>query len=218
MIAAHLISPNVRSYKLDNLSLTHLGYKMVPIQDLIGSGKNQITMDQVTLEDVSFYAAEDADVVLELTDIFLKELKNKKLYNYFKTIEIDLLPVLIDMQFNGIFVDKDYLAIRSNEIGIKIDALHNQITELADQDFNVNSSQQLAEILFDKLELPMIKKRSTAEAVLSELKNKHELPKLVLQYRKLFKLKNTYLDPIPTNINPVSNRVHSSFNQTMTAT
>jgi DNA polymerase-1 len=129
MIAAHLISPNVRSYKLDNLSLTHLGYKMVPIQDLIGSGKNQITMDQVTLEDVSFYAAEDADVVIELTDIFLKELKNQKLYNYFKTIEIDLLPVLIDMQFNGIFVDKDYLAIRSSEIGIKIDVLHNQITK-----------------------------------------------------------------------------------------
>ena len=218
MIAAHLISPNARSYKLDNLSLTHLNYKMVPIQDLIGSGKNQITMDQVTLEDVSFYAAEDADVVIELTQIFLKELKNQKLYNYFKSIEIDLLPVLIDMQFNGIFVDKDYLAVRSDEIGVKIDALHNEITTLADQDFNVNSSQQLAQILFDKLKLPMIKKRSTAEAVLSELKHKHELPRLVLDYRKLFKLKNTYLDPIPTNINPISKRVHSSFNQTMTAT
>ena len=218
MIAAHLISPNSRSYKLDNLSITHLNYKMVPIKDLIGSGKNQITMDQVTLEDISFYAAEDADVVIELTEIFLKELKTQKLYNYFMAIEIDLLPVLIDMQFNGIFVDKDYLAIRSDEIGIKIDALHNEITKLADQDFNVNSSQQLAQILFDKLELPMIKKRSTAEAVLSELKHKHELPKLVLEYRKLFKLKNTYLDPIPTNINSISNRVHSSFNQTMTAT
>ena len=218
MIAAHLISPNSRSYKLDNLSISHLNYKMVPIKDLIGSGKNQITMDQVTLEDISFYAAEDADVVIELTEIFLKELKNQKLYNYFMAIEIDLLPVLIDMQFNGIFVDKDYLAIRSDEIGIKIDALNNKITKLAGQDFNVNSSQQLAQILFDKLELPMIKKRSTAEAVLSELKDKHELPKLVLDYRKLFKLKNTYLDPIPTNINPTSNRVHSSFNQTMTAT
>ena len=218
MIAAHLISPNSRSYKLDNLSISHLNYKMVPIKDLIGSGKNQITMDQVTLEDISFYAAEDADVVIELTEIFLKELKNQKLYNYFMAIEIDLLPVLIDMQFNGIFVDKEYLAIRSDEIGIKIDALHNEITKLAGQDFNVNSSQQLAQILFDKLDLPMIKKRSTAEAVLSELKDKHELPKLVLDYRKLFKLKNTYLDPIPTNINPTSNRVHSSFNQTMTAT
>ena len=218
MIAAHLISPNARSYKLDNLSISHLNYKMVPIKDLIGSGKNQITMDQVTLEDISFYAAEDADVVIELTEIFLKELKTQKLYNYFMAIEIDLLPVLIDMQFNGIFVDKDYLAIRSDEIGIKIDALHNEIIKLADQDFNVNSSQQLAQILFDKLELPMIKKRSTAEAVLSELKHKHELPKLVLEYRKLFKLKNTYLDPIPTNINSISNRVHSSFNQTMTAT
>ena len=218
MIAAHLISPNSRSYKLDNLSISHLNYKMVPIKDLIGSGKNQITMDQVTLEDISFYAAEDADVVIELTQIFLKELKNQKLYNYFMAIEIDLLPVLIDMQFNGIFVDKEYLAIRSDEIGIKIDALHNEITKLAGQDFNVNSSQQLAQILFDKLDLPMIKKRSTAEAVLSELKDKHELPKLVLDYRKLFKLKNTYLDPIPTNINPTSNRVHSSFNQTMTAT
>ena len=215
----HLSSSNCTAeYHLVSQFKSTFRYKMVPIQDLIGSGKNQITMDQVTLEDVSFYAAEDADVTLALHLRYLKELKNQKLYNYFKTIEIDLLPVLIDMQFNGIFVDKDYLAIRSSEIGIKIDVLHNQITKLADQDFNVNSSQQLAEILFDKLNLPMIKKRSTAEAVLSELKNKHELPKLVLQYRKLFKLKNTYLDPIPTNINPVSNRVHSSFNQTMTAT
>jgi len=82
MIAAHLISPNARSYKLDNLSISHLNYKMVPIKDLIGSGKNQITMDQVTLEDISFYAAEDADVVIELTEIFLKELKTQKLYNY----------------------------------------------------------------------------------------------------------------------------------------
>ena len=131
MIAAHLISPNSRSYKLDNLSISHLNYKMVPIKDLIGSGKNQITMDQVTLEDISFYAAEDADVVIELTEIFLKELKTQKLYNYFMAIEIDLLPVLINMQFNGIFVDKDYLAIRSDEIGIKIDALHNEITKLA---------------------------------------------------------------------------------------
>ena len=218
MIAAHLINPNARSYKLDNLSLSHLNYKMVPIQDLIGSGRNQITMDQVELSDITFYAAEDADVVIELTDIFLKELKKQELYSYFKDIEIDLLPVLIDMQFHGIFVDRNYLLSRSKEIGIKLDALEKSIIKLAGKEFNLNSSQQLAEILFDQLNLPMIKKRSTAEAILTKLKEYHELPSLILGYRKLFKLKNTYLDPIPNNINEITNRVHSSFNQTMTAT
>ena len=218
MIAAHLINPNARSYKLDNLSLSHLNYKMVPIQDLIGSGRNQITMDQVELADITFYAAEDADVVIELTDIFLKELKKQELYSYFKDIEIDLLPVLIDMQFHGIFVDRNYLLSRSKEIGIKLDALEKSIIKLAGKEFNLNSSQQLAEILFDQLNLPMIKKRSTAEAILAKLKEYHELPSLILGYRKLFKLKNTYLDPIPNNINEITNRVHSSFNQTMTAT
>mgnify|MGYP005710511763 CR=1 FL=1 len=218
MIAAHLLNPNARSYKLDNLSLAHLNYKMVPIKDLIGAGKNQITMDQVTLEDISFYAAEDADVVIELTEIFMKDLKKQKLFNYFKSIEIDLLPVLIDMQFNGIFIDKEYLESRSQEIGKKIDILQKDIIKLAGESFNLNSSQQLAVILFDKLQLPMIKKRSTAEAVLKELKQKHPLAELILNYRKLYKLKNTYLDPLPSNIIPVTNRVHSSFNQTMTAT
>jgi len=218
MIAAHLIDPNARSYKLDNLSLSHLNYKMVPIQDLIGSGRNQITMDQVDLADITFYAAEDADVVIELTDIFLKELKKKNLYSYFKNIEIDLLLVLIDMQFHGIFVDRNYLLSSSKKIGIKLDILEKSIVKLAGQEFNLNSSQQLAEILFDKLNLPMIKKRSTAEAILTKLKEYHELPSLILGYRKLFKLKNTYLDPIPNHINEITNRVHSSFNQTMTAT
>ena len=218
MIAAHLIDPNARSYKLDNLSLSHLNYKMVPIQDLIGSGRNQITMDQVDLADITFYAAEDADVVIELTDIFLKELKKKNLYSYFKNIEIDLLLVLIDMQFHGIFVDRNYLLSSSKKIGIKLDILEKSIVKLVGQEFNLNSSQQLAEILFDKLNLPMIKKRSTAEAILTKLKEYHELPSLILGYRKLFKLKNTYLDPIPNHINEITNRVHSSFNQTMTAT
>ena len=218
MIAAHLLNPNARSYKLDNLSLAHLNYKMVPIKDLIGVGKNQITMDQVLLDDISFYAAEDADVVIELTEIFLKDLKKQKLFNYFKSIEIDLLPVLIDMQYNGIFVDKEYLEERSNEIGKKINELEIEITKIAGEKFNLNSSQQLAVILFDKLQLPMIKKRSTAEAVLKDLENKHPLPMLILQYRKLYKLKNTYLDPLPLSIISSTGRVHSSFNQTMTAT
>ena len=191
---------------------------MVPIKDLIGVGKNQITMDQVLLDDISFYAAEDADVVIELTEIFMKDLKKQKLFNYFKSIEIDLLPVLIDMQFNGIFIDKDYLENRSNEIGKKIESLESEIIDLAGEEFNLNSSQQLAVILFDKLKLPMIKKRSTAEAVLSELRDKHPLPELILSYRKLYKLKNTYLDPLPSYIIADTQRVHSSFNQTMTAT
>jgi len=218
MIAAHILNPNARSYKLDNLSLAFLNYKMVPITDLIGIGKNQIKMNEVSLEDISFYAAEDADVVIELTDIFYQQLKELKLFNYFKNIEIDLLPVLIEMQYNGIFVDAKFLDERSKEIGKRIDQLEFEIRQKAGKDFNVNSSQQLAEVLFDQLGLPLIQKRSTAENVLNILKDKHDLPQLVLEYRKLFKLKNTYLDPLPKNINSNSGRIHSSFNQTMTAT
>ena len=218
MIAAHLLKPEFRSLKLDNLSLEYLNYPMVPIEDLIGSGRNQISMAEVDIEKVSFYAAEDADVALQLTHIFEKKLKKEGLYNFFSEVEIPLLSVLLEMEFNGMFIDSDLLKSMSTKIGKKINKLVTNIYSESGYEFNVNSTQQLAKILFDIKGLPEVKKRSTAEDVLEKLKNKHVLPGLILEYRKLNKLKNTYIDSLPELVNPMSGRIHSTFNQTITAT
>ena len=218
MIAAHLLKPEFRSLKLDNLSLEYLNYPMVPIEDLIGSGRNQISMAEVDIEKVSFYAAEDADIALQLTRIFEKKLKKESLYSFFSEVEIPLLSVLLEMEFNGMFIDSDLLKSMSTKIGKKINKLVTNIYSESGYEFNVNSTQQLAKILFEIKGLPEVKKRSTAEDVLEKLKNKHVLPGLILEYRKLNKLKNTYIDSLPELVNPMSGRIHSTFNQTITAT
>ena len=123
MIAAHLLKPEFRSLKLDNLSLEYLNYPMVPIEDLIGSGRNQISMAEVDIEKVSFYAAEDADIALQLTRIFEKKLKKESLYSFFSEVEIPLLSVLLEMEFNGMFIDSDLLKSMSTKIGKKINKL-----------------------------------------------------------------------------------------------
>ena len=218
MLAAHLLKPDSRSLKLDNLSMEKLNYSMVPIDELIGKGRQQISMADVELEKITFYAAEDADIALQLTHIFLKELKEKKLYTFFIEIEIPLLPVLIEMEYNGIFVDAKMLANMSSELGLKVDELKNSIEKEAGVEFNINSTQQLANILFDVIGLREVKKRSTAEDVLEQLKNDHKIPDLVLQYRKLNKLKNTYIDALPELIHVDTKRIHSTFNQTIAST
>ena len=218
LLAAHLLKPESRNLKLDNLSLEHLKYHMVPIENLIGKGRNQISMAEVELEKITFYAAEDADIALQLTHIFEKELKKENLDQFFNDIEIPLLPVLIEMEFNGMFVDGQMLESMSIKLGKKIDELIVDIYKEAGTEFNVNSTQQLANVLFDIKKLPEIKKRSTAEEILKRLKKEHPLPGLILEYRKLNKLKNTYIDALPALINPDTKRIHSTFSQTVTAT
>ena len=218
MIAAHLLKPESRNLKLETLSAEKLNYRMVPIEDLIGSGREQISMADVELNKITFYASEDSDVALQLTHIFIDELKKQDLYTFFSTIEMPLLSVLLDMEFTGMYIDEKILSKMSSDLGKKIDLLKNKIIKEAGIEFNINSTQQLANILFDDIGLSMIKKRSTAEDVLERLKNEHIIPDLVLQYRKLNKLKNTYIDALPVLINKTTNRVHSSFNQTVTAT
>ena len=218
MIAAHLLNPAARSYKLDILSLEYLNYEMVPIEDLIGRGRNQITMDQVLLEKASFYASEDADITLQLTNLFKTRLEQEGLLTFFESIEIPLITVLTDMEFSGVYVDPDFLSMMSKKIGKKIDILLTKIYKIAGMEFNVNSTQQLANILFDIIGLPLIKKRSTAEEVLKQLGKNHNLPRLVLEYRKYNKLKNTYVDALPDLINSETNRIHSTFHQTIAAT
>lgn len=218
MIAAHILNPAARSYKLDALSIEFLNYNMVPIEDLIGKGKDQITMDLVPLDKISYYAAEDADIVFQLAEIFAPKLEENGQLNFFADIEMPLIDVLMKMENEGVYVDEDLLNEMSLNIGDRLDLLVKEIYNIAEEEFNINSTQQLAKILFDDLKLTQIKKRSTAENVLKELVNEHELPELILSYRKLNKLKNTYIDALPASINKKTKRIHSTFNQTIAAT
>ena len=218
MIAAHILNPAAKSYKLDALSIEFLNYNMVPIEDLIGKGKDQITMDLVPLDKISYYAAEDADIVFQLAEIFTPKLEENGQLNFFADIEMPLIDVLMKMENEGVYVDEDLLNEMSLNIGERLDLLVKEIYNIAEEEFNINSTQQLAKILFDDLKLTQIKKRSTAENVLKELVNEHELPELILSYRKLNKLKNTYIDALPASINKNTKRIHSTFNQTIAAT
>ena len=218
MIAAHILNPAARSYKLDALSVEFLNYNMVPIEELIGKGKDLITMDLVPLDKISYYAAEDADIVFQLAEIFTPKLEENGQLNFFADIEMPLIDVLMKMENEGVYVDEDLLNEMSLNIGERLDLLVKEIYNIAEEEFNINSTQQLAKILFDDLKLTQIKKRSTAENVLKELVNEHELPELILSYRKLNKLKNTYIDALPASINKNTRRIHSTFNQTIAAT
>ncbi|MEL0173745.1 MAG: DNA polymerase I, partial [bacterium] len=218
MIAAHILNPAAKSYKLESLSIEFLNYNMVPIEELIGKGKDQITMDLVPLDKISYYAAEDADIVFQLAEIFAPKLEENGQLNFFADIEMPLIDVLMKMENEGVYVDEDLLNEMSLNIGERLDLLVKEIYNIAEEEFNINSTQQLAKILFDDLKLTQIKKRSTAENVLKELVNEHELPELILSYRKLNKLKNTYIDALPASINKNTKRIHSTFNQTIAAT
>ena len=218
MIAAHILNPSARSYKLDVLSLEYLNYSMVPIEDLIGKGKEQITMDKVPLDQITYYASEDADIVLQLTELFIPRLVKNKQMEFFQNIEMPLVNVLMNMEKEGVYVEQKILNDMSIRIGSRLDDLVDDIYKISGQEFNINSTQQLATILFDDFKLSKIKKRSTAENVLKELVKEHQLPKLILEYRKLNKLKNTYIDTLPVAINSKTARIHSTFNQTIAST
>ena len=218
MIAAHILNPAARSYKLDILSLEYLNYSMVPIEELIGKGKEQITMDKVPLEQTTFYASEDADIALQLAELFIPRLEENKQMEFYQNIEIPLVNVLMNMEKEGVYVEQKILNEMSMRIGGRLDVLVDDIYKISGKEFNVNSTQQLATILFDELKLSKIKKRSTAENVLKELVKEHQLPELILEYRKLNKLKNTYIDALPVAINSKTDRIHSTFNQTIAST
>jgi DNA polymerase-1 len=191
---------------------------MQPIEELIGRGKDQISMAQVPVEKVSFYASEDADIAFQLSQklkpLITKNNLNKPYYN----IELPLIPVLVDMENSGVFVDDAILADLSNEVDKKIADLEKEIFSISTNEFNLNSPQQLAVVLFDELELKQIKKRSTSIEVLETLKFHHPLPELVLKYRHLSKLSSTYIKALPGHINQRTGRVHTSFNQTIAST
>ena len=218
MIAEHILHPEKNSYKLDNLSIEYIGYEMQPIEDLIGKGKDQISMSEVPLSDIQFYAVEDSDLALQLTKKLQSKIKENNLEGPYFDIEIPLIPVLVDMEEEGVYVDKEILSKLAVEIDYKIEELQKDIYKIAEKEFNINSPQQLAVVLFDELELKEVKKRSTSIEVLEALKFHHPLPELILKYRHLSKLNSTYIKALPEHINSRTGRVHTSFNQTIAST
>jgi DNA polymerase-1 len=175
-------------------------------------------MDKVPLDKVTFYASEDADIALQLAKLFIPRLEENNQMHFFQNIEMPLVSVLMNMEKQGVYVQEKILSEMSINIGNRLDTLVNDIYTISGSEFNVNSTQQLATILFDDLKLNQIKKRSTAENVLKALAKEHELPELILEYRKLNKLKNTYIDALPLSINKETKRIHSTFNQTIAST
>jgi DNA polymerase-1 len=222
MLAAYLLDPGKNNYSLEDCALREFGYKMTPITDLIGTGKKQVSFATVDIETACRYAAKDAHVTFKLYHLYLERLQNAGLYHLYAHIEIPLIYVLIYMEQHGVHIDIASLHALSVELSQQIETLTNKIFELAGETFNINSPQQLSQILFKKLNITPLKKTkegfSTDIEVLESLAENHEIAKHLIEYRHLNKMKNTYIDALPQLVNPFTKRVHSSFNQTVTST
>jgi len=228
MIASYLINSSSTQHNLDALAGEYLDYHMIGIEELIGSGKNQKKMTDLPATEVYEYACEDADITWQLMEVFSPKLKELNLESLFYNLEMPLVEVLMQMEKQGVSLDLDLLKSLSKELTEKIQKLETEIYKQVEEEFNINSPQQLGNMLFEKMEIhkeigirkPKRTKTgqySTSEQVL-ERYHAHPLPKTILDYRKLVKLKNTYVDALPDLIHPVTGRVHTSFNQTITAT
>jgi DNA polymerase-1 len=221
MIASYLLDPEA-SHKLDNLALEKLGERLIPITDLIGKGSKQRSMADVEAGEAARYAAEDADMTLRLRGELAPRLEATGLDRLFEEVEMPLVRVLERMERRGVAVDVAFLEAMSQRLHDEMQRLEARTHELAEGAFNINSPAQLAEVLFDKLALPRGKRTktgwSTDSEVLEGLRPHHALPGVVLDYRRLAKLKSTYVDALPALIHPKSGRIHGSFNQTVAAT
>jgi len=223
MVASYVLDPNRRAHGLDALSVTLLGHKMISYQEVAGKGKAQLSFAEVPLERAREYACEDADYTLRLKDLFQPQLQEQKLEELFQDLEMPLVPVLARMEANGILIDIPFFQEMNQRLEADLEGLRKEIVDLAGEEFNLNSTLQLREILFEKLGLPVLKKTktgpSTDASVLEELAAMgHELPVQLLEYRSLEKLRNTYVDALPRMVNPETGRIHTSFNQTVAAT
>jgi len=223
MVASYCLDADRSSNSMDNMALDYLNYQCIPISALIGKGKNQLTFDMVDTASACEYSAEDADITFRLY-LYLKAALEKQplLKKLFDEVEMPLVPVLVTMEYNGVSLDTAVLRQMSGEINKAIQNLTEQIYKEAGTVFNIDSPKQLADILFDKLNLESTRigksGRSTDAAVLEQLAGQHPIVELILQYRTLSKLQNTYVDKLGTLVNPKTNRVHASFNQTVTVT
>ncbi|MDP8238897.1 MAG: DNA polymerase I [Candidatus Hatepunaea meridiana] len=222
MIASHLLDSSARQHNLDLLAQLHLNIRKIPISNLIGKGSKQISMADVDIEEIYRYACEDADVTLRLHNFFHPTIKENNFSKLLQEQELPLIPVLTGMEQTGVKLDTDLLSKMSTEFQSEIEQLELDVHELAGQPFNLNSTQQLADILYNKLGLPSGKKTksgfSTNIAELERLAPVHELPRKLLRYRHLAKLKSTYIDALPALIHPITGRVHTSYTLTVAAT
>jgi DNA polymerase-1 len=222
MVASYVINPTRHQHNLGELALEYLDEKVSSYEDVAGKGKKQIPFSQVEVDAALEYAGEDADVTFRLTRTLRPKIEELSLEDLYFGLELPLVEVLAAMERNGVLLDTQGLRDLAKETDGQLQDLMRKIWAMAGVEFNLNSPKQLAEVLFDRLGLPVVKKtktgRSTDEGVLTQLAPRHELPAEVLSYRQLSKLKNTYLDVLPTLVNPRTGRVHTSFNQTVAAT
>ena len=224
MLAHYLINPDMR-HNMEVLAETYLNYSPIPIVELLGKkGKNQLSMRDISLEKITEYAVEDADITLQLKKHFEKELKEANTQKLFDEIEIPLLRVLAEMELEGINLDVPFLNELAKDLDKDIAQLVSKIYELADEEFNIASPKQLGIVLFEKMKLVDKPKKtktgqySTAEDVLSYLAKEHEIVNYILKYRGLAKLKSTYIDTLPIQVEPTTGRVHTDYMQTVAAT
>lgn len=223
MLASYVLDSTLR-HNMDDLAIRHLSYGTIHYEDVAGKGAKQITFNQVEVETAAPYAAEDADITLRLHQTLWPQLEQiKSLANIYSEMELPLLPVLSRMERNGVLLDVKMLKKQSTQITKRLAELEQDIYKIAGQEFNIGSPKQLQVILFEKLELPIISKTpkgqpSTAESVLVELAHDYPLPKSILEYRSLSKLKSTYTDKLPLQVDSNTNRVHTSYHQAVAAT
>lgn len=224
MLQSYVLDSVGSRHNMDALSEAHLGHTPVPFSDVAGKGKAQLTFDQVDIDKGGHYAAEDADITLRLHNVLMPSLtRQPKLHRIYTELEMPLVSILSKVEDNGVLIDDNMLLQQSQQLAMSMQEAEKRAYELAEGDFNLASPKQIQEILYDKMELPVLKKTpkgapSTAEDVLQELAEEHELPRLILEHRSLGKLKSTYTDKLPTMINPKTGRVHTSYHQAVTAT
>ena len=224
MLESYVADSTAGRHDMDSLAQRYLDHKCIKFEEIAGKGTGQLTFNQIPLEEAGPYAAEDADITLRLHQQLWPSLEQQSpLKRVFEEIELPLVPVLSRIERNGALLDAQLLNQQSRELGQRIAELQEQAYELAGEEFNLASPKQLGAILFDKLGIPVLKKTakgapSTKEEVLQELALDYPLPKLLLEHRSLSKLKSTYTDKLPTMINPVSGRIHTSYHQAVTAT
>lgn len=222
MIASYLLNPTKHNHNLAEIAREYLDRNIIEYKDVVGSGEKAIPFDEVDIKKAMQYSCQDADLAFQLSQILLPKIEEGGFKDLFEQVEIPLITVLAKMEMNGVKVDIDLLNEYSKELENQIQQKIERIYSLAGETFNINSSQQLGKILFEKLKLPVIKKTKTGYStdveVLTRLAHHHDLPLEILSYRNLSKLKSTYIDALPKLIHPKTGRIHTSYNQTVTAT
>ncbi len=225
MVASYVINPGLRQHGLDRLAQHYLNHKMISFSDIVGKGKNKLGFSDIDVESACEYSCEDADMTLRLMHILDKKMRSDKNESLFFDLEMKLLPVLMSMEMSGIMIDSEFFNAMSTDFAGRMKDMEKEIYDEAGMEFNINSSQQLGYVLFEKFKLPVqkktakTKKYSTDVKVLKKLTAyRFKIPGLILRYRTLSKLKSTYLDALVKIINPATGRVHTSYNQTVAAT